>query len=1040
VIKKILHWLDDNLVPLWAGFLLAFIPLYPKWPLFDVLYGYNVRVRLEDLFVAAGIVFYLIWVLRKKIAFQWRNPIVIGLIGYLVVGLLSVLTSVFVIQTVPMQYLHVAKTVLHWLRRAEYFSLFFLFVASVRSMRQVKIYTVLLFVVLALVTIYGYGQKYLYWPAFSTMNREFSKGWWLYLSEHGRVLSTFGGHYDLAGYLVITLTLAWSFFFGTEFRKWWAKILIGIVLVGGFWLMILTASRISFAAYLFSLSIVIFIWAFRKGIGWGISRWIVAVGLSVLMMLSFGDLSDRFLRLIKISDRIAGLRAVLLLPSSAPPKDNAMYLENNLAAVASKTDVPPSTGKPADVTGAEPPLLIATKSATGATILVEKPRTYSKNSVLYDLSTGIRLDATWPRAINAFKADPLLGSGYATLTKVSKYEFTDGESTDSSFFRALGETGILGFGFFFGTLLVFMAMAWKALGGIRDNLTFGLVAGYIGVVAGLLGNATTIDIFEASKVAYVFWGVSGLVAGTLILRREQISESWQPMQLKIPWQEFLAGIKKFIFSDLFLVLIIATLALVLRTNKLGSPVADWHSWRQADTSAVSRNFSKAETINWLYPTYDDLSSIASGKPNSKGLRMVEFPLYNAASFVLKNLWPEFSIEQAGRFTSVLASVLSAVFIFLLCREFISRRVAIFAAIAFAVLPYNIFYGRVILPDPSMVATALGGLWFGAKFVTTQKKRFFLLSLIFGAASLLVKPYAIFILAPIAYFWVAGFGFNFRKILILGLWGIIILAPFLLWRTWISQFPEGIPASDWLLNGDGIRFKGAFWYWLFADRIGRLMLGYWGLALVVMGIIRNQVGKYRFFPILFFSSSILYLMVFATGNVRHDYYQILLTPALAIFVGMGMDHLWGINIKARIIALICLIFSISFGWYFVRDFFNINHPEIVEAGQVFEKMTKDKAAKALVIAPYDGDTAFLYQTNHKGWPIMEGSIDEMIKRGAAYYVSVRFDDETKKILARSETVESRLLRPSIPPKPFTILAQTDQYVIVQLVPDKQLQAN
>ena len=72
--------------------------------------------------------------------------------------------------------------------------------------------------------------------------------------------------------------------------------------------------------------------------------------------------------------------------------------------------------------------------------------------------------------------------------------------------------------------------------------------------------------------------------------------------------------------------------------------------------------------------------------------------------------------------------------------------------------------------------------------------------------------------------------------------------------------------------------------------------------------------------------------------------------------------------------------------------------------------------------------------------MEGSIDEMIKRGAAYYVSVRFDDETKKILARSETVESRLLRPSIPPKPFTILAQTDQYVIVQLVPDKQLQAN
>ena len=61
-------------------------------------------------------------------------------------------------------------------------------------------------------------------------------------------------------------------------------------------------------------------------------------------------------------------------------------------------------------------------------------------------------------------------------------------------------------------------------------------------------------------------------------------------------------------------------------------LADWHSWRQADTSAVTRNYVK-HGINILYPTYDDLSNVASGKDNPRGLRFVEFPLYNVASII-----------------------------------------------------------------------------------------------------------------------------------------------------------------------------------------------------------------------------------------------------------------------------------------------------------------------------------------------------------------------------------------------------------------------
>ena len=47
-----------------------------------------------------------------------------------------------------------------------------------------------------------------------------------------------------------------------------------------------------------------------------------------------------------------------------------------------------------------------------------------------------------------------------------------------------------------------------------------------------------------------------------------------------------------------------------------------------------------------------------------------------------------------------------------------------------------------------------------------------------------------------------------------------------------QFPEGIRVWDWLLNSDGIRFKGAFFYWIFAERLAKLILGYLIVALLI----------------------------------------------------------------------------------------------------------------------------------------------------------------------------------------------------------------
>jgi hypothetical protein len=58
-----------------------------------------------------------------------------------------------------------------------------------------------------------------------------------------------------------------------------------------------------------------------------------------------------------------------------------------------------------------------------------------------------------------------------------------------------------------------------------------------------------------------------------------------------------------------LILVILCLAFGLRLYKINNPIADWHSWRQADTAAVARNFDKFG-FDILHPRYDDISNIA----------------------------------------------------------------------------------------------------------------------------------------------------------------------------------------------------------------------------------------------------------------------------------------------------------------------------------------------------------------------------------------------------------------------------------------------
>lgn len=495
-------------------------------------------------------------------------------------------------------------------------------------------------------------------------------------------------------------------------------------------------------------------------------------------------------------------------------------------------------------------------------------------------------------------------------------------------------------------------------------------------------------------------------------------------------------------NEYFLLSLIILSAFVVRLYKIDSPLADWHSWRQSDTASVSRIYVD-NGINILKPQYYDISAIQTGQFNPNGYRFVEFPIYNvlhailsqsiAIPFVSSN-----SFEVWGRMLSILCALVTTFYLFLLGKRWIGASGGLFASAFYALVPYNIFFTRVILPEPMTAMFATISLYYFGKFIDSDKNKDLFISAFAFAFAMLLKPYIAFYGVPMLYLVIKKYGFRriFTKYNLLIAFDIVLI-PFFIWRGWANQYPEGIPFYSWAFNGDGIRFKPSFWNWIFGERLGRLILGTWGLIPFGIGLLtvkgsetpmstknwkekiislfeKNQ--NYHYFIPFCALAVFMYLSFVATANVRHDYYQAITVPILALIFANGSVFLLNNSIFSKFVSRFVLILSIFVmlivGAIQVREFYKINHPEIILAGEAVQRLTPKSA---LVIAPYNGDSAFLYQTRRFGWPFVDRPIKELIQDGADYWVSVNFGDpQTLQVMNE-----------------YVVIEQTPQYVIVDL---------
>lgn len=496
-----------------------------------------------------------------------------------------------------------------------------------------------------------------------------------------------------------------------------------------------------------------------------------------------------------------------------------------------------------------------------------------------------------------------------------------------------------------------------------------------------------------------------------------------------------------------LVLGVFLLAFVARLYKLHEPLADWHSFRQADTASVTREYVK-HGIDILRPQYQDLSNIQSGEDNLAGWRMVEFPLVNAVTAFVLRSYADLNEVVVGRLFSIGASMISLFALWSVVRAIYGRLMAFTVASLFAFMPYSIFYSRVILPEPFLVMGVMLTAFCLTHWARVKKSFLSLHDIWLVAAglswafSLLMKPMALFyapVFLAIVWRWKRYSISDLCKLTAVFFAGML---PLFWWRSWIQQFPSGIPASDWLFNSNNIRFRPAWWRWLFGDRLGRMMFGHWATSFFAIGVIASlsqlevpKVARQTWIKKILFGihafdrfiakegmvlfgliGMLAYFVIIATGNVQHDYYQVMLVPIISLITGRGIVWLYrqAKNTWSRLVTVFGLAVMGTLSWYFafyeIKGLYQINNPAIVSAGQAVQRLTP---ADARVIAPYFGDTSFLYQTSRRGWPI-GFEIPQKITLGAQYYITTSQDDEANMLMRQ-----------------YVVLEKTPEYILIDL---------
>ena len=419
----------------------------------------------------------------------------------------------------------------------------------------------------------------------------------------------------------------------------------------------------------------------------------------------------------------------------------------------------------------------------------------------------------------------------------------------------------------------------------------------------------------------------------------------------------------------FQALAVIVLGVLLRCIYVTAPLVDLASWRETQTAMITRNLVH-QGFDIFHPTIDWFG-------NSVAYLALEFPLYNLVVGIFYAVFGEH--EFFGRLVSILFSGGTLVLFYLLARMLQDEKSALFSLLCFVLCPLSIFYGQTYMPESLMLFLSVGAIYFLLEWANTDRRGWFLLSVVFAACAFLVKtPVTIQLFIPLLYIFWRKHGRSVLAKKDFYLFFLIAYVPILAWVIYSQALTRpSFPGESFEKFVGNLEPRFHIESYL---RIGGFVLVYLltpvGALFLTSGLFSRRLTSLERLLLAWFSSTVLYLLVFFPALEGHHYYLLPLIPCISLYIGKGIQlsreyfHKRHIRRIFRLGAA-CILMIATLG-FIGLPLFHLSKQDtvILHAADAVRSHTKpsDLVLTATFHAKKNafGNPALLYYCQRKGW--------------------------------------------------------------------------
>jgi 4-amino-4-deoxy-L-arabinose transferase-like glycosyltransferase len=421
-------------------------------------------------------------------------------------------------------------------------------------------------------------------------------------------------------------------------------------------------------------------------------------------------------------------------------------------------------------------------------------------------------------------------------------------------------------------------------------------------------------------------------------------------------------------------IIIILMAITIRIILIWQPLLEYYPTRQVMTASVARNFFRYG-YNIFFPELDFNGTGPS-------LYAVEFPLYPFLVAIFYGITNSVH-EIFGRLLNIAFFVASLFPFFKLVNKYTNQNTAKWSILFFSFSPLSILVSRAFLPETLMICLFIYSLWLFDRWLDNNNFYIYALSTFITATSVIVRPYALIILLPMAYLaWCRYKRKTFTNIYLL-IFPLVIIIPSLIWYLSIWSISREMEGGGSVVGGAGL-WTSSHWnysiltepiyYKKMWDHISGVALTPLGLPFVILGLLIREENKKVYFFHAWFLGVTVFFIILPMLNSVHTYYQFLLIPVAAVFFGKAINKLQLVILKRSfldlsIVKISMIFFTIGIILFYIRPIFSgrvASHQNIITAGKAVQELTN---RKDIIIAAKGSGPGFLYYSDRKGWDFL-----------------------------------------------------------------------